>query len=233
MLRPVPLYIVASPNQKVGKTLIARLLIEFLQTAGRRVVGYDVQSRQAASLAERFPGLVERADITETRGQMRIFDQLLIDRTTSKVIDLSSNSFEQFFSVVEQIDFISESRQIGIEPIIILFADAEEGNIQMHAKLTSRFRSATVVTVYNEIVLQHFARNVFHFDALKYRQIHVPRLSNLVSKIMDRDTFSFADYLDERDTTSEIHRWATPIFTRFREIELQVFAKHLAYFYSQ
>ena len=30
MIHPTPLYIVTSPNQKVGKTLIARLLIDFL-----------------------------------------------------------------------------------------------------------------------------------------------------------------------------------------------------------
>ena len=48
MQRPVPIYIVASPNPKVGKTLIASLLIEFVQSDGRRVIGYDLQSRRSA-----------------------------------------------------------------------------------------------------------------------------------------------------------------------------------------
>jgi len=69
MLRPAPVYIVTSPNQKVGKTLIARLLIEFLQASGRTVEGYDLQSRKPA-FAERFPHLVESVDIGDTRGQM-------------------------------------------------------------------------------------------------------------------------------------------------------------------
>ena len=74
MLRPAPVYIVTSPNQKVGKTLIARLLIEFFQASGRAVEGYDLQSRKPV-LAERFPHLVRSVDIGDTRGQMQVFDQ--------------------------------------------------------------------------------------------------------------------------------------------------------------
>ena len=67
MLRLAPVYIVTSPNQKVGKTLIARLLIEFFQASGRAVEGYDLQSRKPV-LAERFPHLVRSVDIGDTRG---------------------------------------------------------------------------------------------------------------------------------------------------------------------
>ena len=62
MQRPVPIYIVASPDPKVGKTLIARLLIEFVQTDGRKVIGYDLQSRRSA-LSERSPHLIQSVNI--------------------------------------------------------------------------------------------------------------------------------------------------------------------------
>ena len=44
MIHPTPLYIVASPRQNVGKTLIARLLIDFLLTSERLLEGYDLKS---------------------------------------------------------------------------------------------------------------------------------------------------------------------------------------------
>ena len=94
MLRLAPVYIVTSPNQKVGKTLIARLLIEFFQASGRAVEGYDLQSRKPA-LAERFPHLVRSVDIGDTRGQMQVFDRLLTNNTTTKIVDLRSGPFDQ------------------------------------------------------------------------------------------------------------------------------------------
>ena len=72
MQRPVPIYIVASPNPKVGKTLIARLLIEFVQTDGRKVIGYHLQSRRSA-LSERSPHLIQSVDISEPAVQMQVF----------------------------------------------------------------------------------------------------------------------------------------------------------------
>ncbi len=118
MLRPAPVYIVTSPNQKVGKTLIARLLIEFFQVSGRALEGYDLQSRKPA-LAERFPHLVRSLNIGDTRGQMQLFDRLLADNTTTRIVDLGSGPFDQFFAVMDKIDFVTEARQRLIEPIVL------------------------------------------------------------------------------------------------------------------
>ena len=57
MAQQTPLYIVASPRPRVGKTLIARLLLEFFRSNGRPLVGYDLNPREPA-LAGHFPDLV-------------------------------------------------------------------------------------------------------------------------------------------------------------------------------
>jgi hypothetical protein len=51
------LYIVASRHPRVGKTLIARLLLDFLRLAGRPLVGYDLDPREP-SFAACYPNLV-------------------------------------------------------------------------------------------------------------------------------------------------------------------------------
>ena len=76
MIHPTPLYIVASPRQRVGKTLIARLLIDFLLTSERPLEGYDLHPHEPA-LAKRFPGFVAPIDIGDVSGQMQLFDRLL------------------------------------------------------------------------------------------------------------------------------------------------------------
>ena len=75
-----PLYIVDSPRPRVGKTLLARLLIEFFYASDRALIGYDLNPREPA-LAGRFPHLVWPVDITETLGQMELFDRLIADNS--------------------------------------------------------------------------------------------------------------------------------------------------------
>jgi len=45
------LYIVASRHPRVGKTLIARLLLDFLRFSGRPLAGYDLDPREPSFAA--------------------------------------------------------------------------------------------------------------------------------------------------------------------------------------
>jgi hypothetical protein len=227
MQRPIPIYIVASPNPKVGKTLIARVLIEFVQKAGRKVVGYDLPTRKS-ELAERFPHLVESVDIADTHGQMRVFDQLLVDRATTKIVDLGSGPFDLFFAVMEKIDFVTEARQHLIEPIVLYVADGEPETARTYADLRRRLKSTIFIPVHNEAVSVVFAPHDYVTNGIECGPIRIARLSYLVRRVIDRANFSFASFMTNGD--SEMHQWIGPILTRFRELELQIFANRLTLF---
>ncbi len=49
MAQNTPLYIIASQHPRVGKTLVARLLIEYFRLSGRPIVGYDLDPREPAA----------------------------------------------------------------------------------------------------------------------------------------------------------------------------------------
>ena len=83
MPQQAPLYIVASPRPRVGKTLIARLLIEFFRLSDRAVVGYDLEPREP-TFAGYFPQLVATVDIADTRGQMALFDRVIGNTTAAE-----------------------------------------------------------------------------------------------------------------------------------------------------
>jgi hypothetical protein len=65
------LYIVASRHPRAGKTLLARLLIEFQRISGRPLVGYDLDPREP-TFAGCFPNLVWPVDITDTRPDVAV-----------------------------------------------------------------------------------------------------------------------------------------------------------------
>ncbi len=149
MTQQTPLYIVASPKPRVGKTLIARLLIEYFRSGGRPLVGYDLQPRDPA-LASRFPDIVATVDITDTRGQMALFDRLITDNERIKVIDLGYAPFDQFFAVMAEIGFLQEARRRLIEPIMLFVTDTAATTVRAYADLRRQLPAMTFVPVHNE-----------------------------------------------------------------------------------
>src|ERR1700722_9839672 len=109
MPQQAPLYIVASPRPRVGKTLIARLLTEFFRSSGRALGGYDLDARDT-TFAVSFPDLVATMNIADTPGQMALFDRLIAGGPRTSVIDLGYGLFEQFFDVKTEIGFLKGAR---------------------------------------------------------------------------------------------------------------------------
>ena len=222
MSQPAPIYIVASPRPRVGKTLLARLLLEFFRSEGRPLVGFDLNPREPA-LADRFPSMVWRVDIADTRGQMELFDRLLADQASLKVVDLGYSRFEQFFAVVEEIGFVPEARRRLIEPIILFIADAAPATARSYAELRRRPTAATLVPVHNESVSVMFDKEVFALARAEHGVMRIPRLSPIVRGVIDRPSFSFRAYMSEqRGGPTEVHQWIGAIFTEFRELELRL-----------
>ncbi len=221
MAQPAPLYIVASPRPRIGKTLVARLLLEFLRQSGRPVAGYDINPREP-SLAERFPKLVWPVDIADTRGQMELFDRLLADDASSRVIDLGYGPFDQFFAVMRDIGFVPEARRRGIEPIVLFVADPSGSAIRAYAELQSRV-PATFVPVYNESVSLLFAKGDFPPTRLECGAIRIARLSPLVRGVIDRLNFSFNAYMTKQPGgPTEVHQWIGDVYAEFRDFELRL-----------
>ncbi len=228
MTTPAPLYIVASPRPRVGKTLMARLLIEFLRSGGRSIEGYDLHPREPA-LAGRFPKFVLPIDIGDTRGQMQLFDRLLASSPSTKVIDVGYGSFDLFFSVTQEIGFIGEARRRQIEPTVLFIADPSAATANAYAELRDRLATTTFVPVHNESVSVMFAKEDFPVSHPQLGVLRIPRLSPIVRGVIDRPSFSFAHYMTEqRGGPTEVHHWISTIFTEFREFELRLLMTRVA-----
>jgi hypothetical protein len=149
MPQQTQLYIVASRHPRVGRTLLSRLLIDFLRMGGRPLVGYDLDPREPA-LAGCFPNLVWPVDIADTRGQMALFDRILSDHWRTTVIDLGQGLFDQFFKVMTEIGFEDEARQKLIQPVVLFIADSAPFTATTYADLRGRLRQTIFVQVHNE-----------------------------------------------------------------------------------
>jgi hypothetical protein len=222
MPQQTQLYIVASRHPRVGKTLLARLLIDFLRIGGRPLVGYDLDPREP-TLAGCFPSLVWPIDIADTRGQMALFDRILADHWRTTVIDLGDGLFDQFFKVMAEIGFEEEARQKSIQPVVLFITDQAPITAQTYAELRRRLGETVFVPVHNEAASFMVIAQDFPPSSPKYETIRIPRLSAIVRGVIDRPGFSFSTYMSQQPGgPTEVHSWINNVFAEFRELELQL-----------
>jgi hypothetical protein len=227
MPQPTPLYILASPQPRVGKTLIARLLVEFLLAERRPLAGYDLQSREPV-LAGYFPHLVRSADVADTPGQMALFDRLLAQAGCTTVIDLGYGSFEQFFAVMDEIAFEQEARRRSIEPVVLFVADSAPATARAYAELQALLPRTIFVPVHNEATSFLFSLRDFPPTNAAYGALRIPRLSPIVRGVVDRPAFSFRKYMEKQPGgPTEVHGWIGTIFSEFRALELRLLMSKL------
>jgi hypothetical protein len=237
MQRRTPVFIVTSSRPRVGKTLIARALTEYFCAQSRPVAAFDVNPDEL-TLIEYLPAYTAAASLSDTRGEMGLFDQLVLDDEVPKVVDLGYQPFDRFFAVMQQIDFDAEARRRAIAPMVLFIADPDKRARQGYTMLVDRFPELPLVPLFNEYVPQ-LSRYRANFPPTRRggEPIVIPALTPVVRSVVDRPNFSFVSFVqNSTDTTSELYQWISRVFISFRELEVRLLLggmtpqlKHSAY----
>ena len=213
-----PVYIICSPRPLVGKTLIARLLSEFLLLKDGIITAFDINLKEP-SLLEYLPKITETADVEDTFGKMALMDRLIVNDAVAKVIDLGFHAFDEFFKMSEEIGFMKEAARRGVSPIVLFVADTDRASARGYAMLQQQIPPATLVTIDNEYVL----RGELPTAMANGRTLRTAALPVFLKTYIDRLTFSFTDYLrNEKDSSTELHQWIRNNYFGFRELELNL-----------
>ena len=203
MERRTPIFIIASPRPRVGKTLLARTLAEFLRSEDRPVAAFDCNPGEFA-LVDYLPGYTAVADITDTKDQITLFDQLLAEDRVPKVVDVGHSLFDKFFTVIQQIGFVEEARQRGATPVVLFLADGDRRSRQGYAVLRDRFAHLPIVPVINEALPQAIRFRDDFRHAHGRRTADDSALSPVIKGVIERPSFSFAALaVTASDTTTE------------------------------
>jgi hypothetical protein len=217
-MRPTPIYIVCSTRPQVGKTLMARLLTEFLKLQRGDVIAFDVSLKEP-SLVDFLPRLTETADIDDTFGKMALMDRLIIADDVAKVIDLGYHAFDEFFRMTGEIGFAKEAARRGVAPIVLFVGDTDRASTRAYATLQQQFARNALHLIDNE----HVLRGEMPTALAQARRLRIAALPPFLKTYIDRLTFSFTGYLrQEQDSSTELHQWIRKNYFSFREIELEL-----------
>ena len=223
--KTTPLYVVCSPCRRVGKTLVSRLLTEFYVVNDRPVAAFDLAD-EGPQLADYLPDFTTIADISETRGQMAFFDQLIADDVGVRIIDLDRRVFKNFFTVVHEIRFFEEARHRSIEPLILFIIDPDPKSAKAYAVLRHQLAQVSLLPVRNQIE----TAVIPYGDApskvnMAPTSLDIPLLDFPLRALMDRQSFSFSRFWRgspadlPASLTPELSRWVERIFFQFRVLE--------------
>src|SRR4051812_24205185 len=143
--------IVTSPRPRVGKTLVARLLADFHMHNGRAVAAFDINAGDNA-LTQFMPDHAAPAEVADIHGQMALFDRLVNDDGSYKIVDLGGAAFKSFFTVARQIDFASELRRRGLAAVVLFVVTPDATSVEAYAALRRDLPQAAIIPVHNEIL---------------------------------------------------------------------------------
>ena len=217
-MRTTPVYIICSPRPLVGKTLIARLLSEYLLLKHGAVVAFDINLKEP-SLLEYLPRITETAEVDDTFGKMALMDRLIVNDGIAKVIDLGFHAFDEFFKMSDEIGFMKEAARRGVTPVILFVADTDRVSARGYPMLQQQIPATALVTIDNEFVVRGELPAAFAHG----RMLRIAALPVFLKTYIDRLTFSFTGYLrNEKDTSTELHQWIRENYFSFRELELNL-----------
>ena len=216
-----PVYIICSPRPLVGKTLLARLLSEFLLLKDGTVSSFDINLKEP-SLLEYLPRITETADVINTFGKMQLMDRLIVHDGVAKVIDLGFHAFDEFFKMTDEIGFLKEAARRNVAPVILFVADTDRVSARSYPMLQDQIPQKALITIDNE----HVVRGELPAAMAEGRVLRISALPSFLKTYVDRLNFSFTDYLrNERDSSTELHQWIRRNYTGFRELELSLLAQ--------
>src|SRR5262245_21367748 len=223
MQRQTPVFIVTSSRPRTGKTLVARALTEYFCALNRPVTAFDVNPDEF-KLIDYLPAYTAAASLSDIRGEMALFDQLVLGDRAPKVIDLSHTLLDKFFTLYSKLDFAREAARRGVAPMVLFAADPDDRARQGYKMLADRFPDMALVPVLNEAIgqIERYAGN-FPPTRRGGTPVAIPSLSPVLRSIIEKREFSFLGYaVKTMDGTTELYGWIRRTFVTFRELEVRL-----------
>jgi hypothetical protein len=228
MRRRTFVFIVCSPQTRTGVSTTARLLTDFYLSQRAAVEGFDTDPREPR-YGELFPDVVRIVDPTEIKGQVSLFDRLLVHDEIPKVVDVWHRGYDRFFATVKEIGFVEEARRHAIEPVVLFHVEPTEATLARALELSAAWNELTMVAVQNKGAALLGARP--HEVLARYpatSKLVIAPLHGPLAKLLHEPDLSLSGFLRAPPSDMSIvardalRAWITPIFTQFRSFELRM-----------
>ena len=144
-------YITASDQSRNGKTLLARLLADYLLLDGKDPFLIDTDAPDGP-LRLFFPGRTALAEFEKIKGRMKAFDTIIGAPGRDYVVDLPQRNVQDFFEAVRELDFFGAARAAGFRIIVFFIVDRTTSSLRAAKQVYDQKGIDLFVAVKNEFV---------------------------------------------------------------------------------
>ncbi len=145
------IYIVASDQHRNGKTLLARMLADYLLLDGRDPFLVDTDAPDGP-LRNYFPGRTALADFAAIKGQMKLFDTILAAPGRDYVVDLPVRHLESFLAAAADLNFFAECKKLEFRVFFFFVVDNSYTSLRAAKAVQSIEGIDLFVPVHNKAV---------------------------------------------------------------------------------
>jgi hypothetical protein len=214
---PPTVYIVCSDRHRNGKTLLARVLVDFLLAGGHDPFVIDADSPEGP-LRAAFPGRTALVNFEDIRGQMKLFDTILGSPGRDYVIDLPAAETEHFCDAAIELDFVAEARRRGFALAMLFVVDRDPDSADTARHVDAIFYPDLFVPVRNAAVGSAWRASP------RELVIDMPALAPEVSAITEDRRFSFRAFMlgdvgaVPHDLRPALAAFLSPLTTALRDL---------------
>ncbi|MDE2383347.1 MAG: hypothetical protein KGO53_01910 [Alphaproteobacteria bacterium] len=123
------IYITASDQNRNGKTLLARLIADFLLLDGKDPFIIDTDAPEGP-LRQFFPGRTALADFEKMQGRMKLFDTILEAPGRDYVVDLPQRHMQAFFHAARELEFFAAAHASGFRVFVFFIVDRTQASLR-------------------------------------------------------------------------------------------------------
>ena len=151
-MAPSPaVHIVCSDQHRNGKTLLARVLVDFLMIEGRDPLVIALSSPEGPP-RRYFPGRTALVDFAHVTGQMKAFDTIMSAPNRDYLIDIPAQHLETFCQSFADLKLGREIRAAGLPIVVLFIIDNNPESLRAATAIEAALAPDVFIPVRNEMV---------------------------------------------------------------------------------
>ena len=151
MASPPLIAIICSDRHRNGKTLLARVLVDFLLLEGRDPFVLDLDHPEGA-LRDFFPGRTALVDFAKVAGQMKVFDTILAAPGRDYVIDVPAPQLARFCEAMGDLEFRAAANDAGFAVVVMFIVDEPQESLKSALAVEEILKPDLFIPVANQFV---------------------------------------------------------------------------------
>jgi hypothetical protein len=236
MARPAVI-LVGADKGGVGKTTVARTLLDYFSAHHLPVRAFDTESPRG-TLKRFHPGLTEVVDVTQVPDQMKIFDTLGTADAKVTVIDVRAGLLSSTLRTLNEIGFVDSAKKGQIAFAVFHILGPSIASLEEIAETASAIGEASYFLVKNFV---NNDASFFEWDPATYNsyfkrikdaeEITVPHLSEMACEQVEVASTPFVTFIANKTASGEaanysfvlrgyVRHWLSQVWNEYDRVKL-------------